>query len=174
MTPRLESPSASLRESYLSLVDEFRRRGEPLVPFPLGFPADDFPAFLEKLKACSEGRGIPEGFVAHETFWLVAGGGGVVGVSSLRLALSESLRRHGGHIGYGVRPSARRRGYATLILAETLGKARDRGISRVLLTCDRSNIGSRRAILNNGGAFDSEELLPGHAEPTQRFWVSVT
>lgn len=173
MTPALISPSADLRESYLSLLEEFRLRGEPLVPFPLSFPTDDFPGFLDRLKKCSEGLGIPAGFVAHETFWLVAEGEGVVGVSNLRLTLSESLRKHGGHIGFGIRPSARRRGYAALILEATLRRARDRGIARVLVTCDRSNIGSRKAILRNGGVFEDEELLAGQSEPTQRYWISA-
>ena len=173
MAPRLESPSARLKDSYLSLVGEFQRLGEPLIPFPLSFPTDDFPAFLERLKNCTLGLGIPVGFVAHETFWLVDDDEQVVGVSNLRYSLTESLRKDGGHIGYGIRPSARRQGHATLILRETLLKAKARGIARALVTTHKGNLGSIRTIIKNGGVFEDEELLPEHADLMQRFWIPL-
>ena len=98
----------------------------------------------------------------------------VVGVSNLRLELNDNLRKDGGHIGYGIRPSARRRGLATLILKETLRKARERGITRALVTAEKGNIGSIKTILKNGGVFDSEELLPGYHDVMQRFWIPVS
>lgn len=171
---RLESPSMRLKDSYLSSVDEFRQRGEPLIPFPLKFPTDDFPAFIDRLERCAQGSEIPNGFVAHETFWLVDNGVDVVGVSNLRHNLTDNLRKDGGHIGYGIRPSARRRGHATLILKETLLKAKERGISRALVTAHKGNTGSIKTILKNGGVLDSEELLPGHDDVMQRFWITVS
>ena len=170
---KLESPSERLKESYLSLVEEFRQRGEPYVPFVLKFPTDDFRAFLRRLQACAEGSGLPRGFVPHETFWLVDGDEQVVGVSNLRHSLTDALRREGGHIGYGIRPYARRRGYATLILRETLKLARKRGIELALVTCDKGNIGSVKAIQRNGAYFESEELLPGQTDLKQRYWIPL-
>jgi predicted acetyltransferase len=169
--PRLVEPSEALRDSYISLVDEFRQRGEPPVPFPVGFPTDDFPAFLGRLQDCAMGSEIAFGFVAHETFWLVDSEGSVVGVSNLRHTLTDSLRKVGGHIGYGIRPSARRRGYATLILRETLVRARERGIARALVTCGKDNVGSARAIVANGGVFEGEDAVAGHPGLTQRYWI---
>jgi predicted acetyltransferase len=171
--PKLEYPSARLKDSYLSLVGEFKQRGEPLIPFPLGFPADDFPALLERLRGCAQGSEISAGFVAHETFWLVDESEQVVGVSNLRHSLTESLKKDGGHIGYGIRPSARRLGHATLLLHETLTKAKARGIARVLLTTHKGNLGSVKTILRNGGKFDGEELLPGHSDLMQRYWITL-
>ena len=75
---------------------------------PPQFSQRDFAAFLARLAACSRGEGLPPGYVPHTTFWL-AWRGEVVGVANLRHALTDSLRREGGHIGYGVRPTARRR-----------------------------------------------------------------
>jgi predicted acetyltransferase len=68
-------------------------RGEPLIPFPIGFDLSDFGALLMRLDDCSRGVGIPEGFVAHSTFWLVRNGTEVVGVSSLRHSLTPMLLR---------------------------------------------------------------------------------
>lgn len=168
---RLEKPSERRKESYLSMLDEFRIRGEPFVPFVLGFSTDDFGQFLRQMEDCARGIGVPEGFAPHETFWLVADDSEVVAVSNLRLRLTPSLRRVGGHIGFGVRPSARRRGHATDVLAATLKKARTRGISEVLVTCSKGNLGSAGAILGNGGVFESEELLDGQLGVIQRYWI---
>lgn len=95
----------------------------------------------------------------------------MVAVSNLRHELTEGLRREGGHIGYGVRPSARHRGHATRILQETLARAAARGITEVLLTCDKANVGSARTIMNAGGLLVSEELLPGRDDATQRYII---
>jgi predicted acetyltransferase len=170
---RLVEPCEAFGASYLSLVDEFRGAGEPGVPFVLDFPTDDFPAFLQRLRECAAGSEIPKGFVAHETFWLVDPEDRVVGVSNLRLTLTERLRKEGGHIGYGIRPSARRRGYATLILALTLAKARERGIQSALVTCDKSNVGSARTILRNGGRLESEQLSEDGTDIKQRYWIPL-
>jgi len=173
VNPRLVTPSAAFQGSYLSLLEEIRQRGEPFIPFPLKYPADDLPALLARLEACALGSEIAAGFVAHQTYWLVDGGDQVLGASNLRLSLTPALRQEGGHIGYGIRPSARRRGHATLILQETLQKAKERGIFRALITCHKKNLGSAKAILKNGGVLESEELLLGHADLLQRYWISI-
>ncbi|RFC41993.1 MAG: putative acetyltransferase, partial [Verrucomicrobia bacterium] len=92
---------------------------------------------------------------------------------NLRYSLTDELRRIGGNIGYGIRPSARRLGHATTILRETLIKAKAQGIRRVLVTADKGNAGSVKTILKNGGVLDAEELLPGHPDITQRFWITA-
>ena len=170
---RLEEPNESLCESYCGLVQEFKEAGEPLVPFPLSFPHDDFPKLLERLSACARGEGLAPGFVAHSTYWLVLNGSEVVGVSNLRHQLTEKLRREGGHIGYGVRPSARGRGFATELLRQTLGRARALGLSEVLITCSKANEPSVRTILRNGGVLASEEFLPERGELFQRYEISL-
>ena len=168
---KLEEPHSGLQDSYRGLVREFVDRGEPLVPFPLAFPNDDFPAFLARLAGCRRGEGIPEGFVPHSTYWLVRNGEEVVGASNLRHRLTEALRIEGGHVGYGIRPSARGLGFATEILRHTLDRARAMKLPDVLLTCSKSNEASARAILRNGGTLVSEELLPTRGDVIQRYRI---
>jgi len=167
-----EEPHAGLQDSYRSLVREFLVAGEPLVPFPLSFPCDDFQGFLARLAACARGDALPPGFVPHSTYWLVQRGV-VVGVSNLRHSLTESLRREGGNIGYGVRPSARCRGLAGELLRGTLARAGAMGMSRVLLTCARGNVASARTILRHGGVLASEEFLPERGDVVQRYWINL-
>jgi predicted acetyltransferase len=169
----LVEPTAALQASYRGLVAEFLARGEPLVPFTLGFPHEDFGALLARLDDCARGIGIPEGFVAHSTYWLVRDGAEIVGVSNLRHALTWKLRREGGNVGYGVRPSARGLGYSVALLAATLPRARAVGLARVLVTCSRDNVRSARAIARNGGVLDSEEFIPERGEVVQRWWITT-
>ena len=169
---RFEAPHAGLCDSYRDLIREFNAAGEPLIPFPLTFPNDDFPAFLERLAACARGEGLPAGFVPHSTYWLVSDGV-VAGVANLRHALTDALRREGGNIGYGVRPSARRQGFARELLRCTLAQARERGLSEVWLTCAKTNLASIRTILGGGGKFLSEEFLPEREEIVQRYRIAL-
>ncbi len=172
-TLQLVKPHARLRDSYRGLVREFKDRGERLIPFPLEFPHDDFRAYLATITACERGEGLPKGFVPHSTYWLVRGSE-VVGVSNLRHALTDSLRVEGGNIGYGIRPSARRRGHAVEILRRTCGRARELGLAQVLLTCSRSNTGSVRTIVSCGGELRSQAFLPERGEVIHRYIIETT
>jgi predicted acetyltransferase len=71
----------------------------------------------------------------------------------------------GGHIGYDVRPSARRRGHATAMLRAALPVARGLGIESALVTCDEDNVASRKVIEANGGVFEDQR------GDKLRFWI---
>jgi predicted acetyltransferase len=174
MNISLIEPRIDLEESYLSLIQEFQVNGEPLIPFPLTFPHQPFSDLLTKLQDHSKGIGIPEGFVPNSTFWLIEEEREIVAVSNLRHALTAKLRREGGHIGYGVRPSQRRKGYGKTILRETLVKAWELGLEKVLITCGKANIASAKVILKNGGVFESEDYIPERDEVVQRYWITFS
>jgi predicted acetyltransferase len=96
-------------------------------------------------------------------------GGELVGRVSIRFALNDFLAIKGGHIGYGVAPTQRRRGYATEILRQALVVIRAEGIGPVLVTCDESNVASARTIERNGGIYESSVL---HEESAiRRYWI---
>jgi predicted acetyltransferase len=170
-TIELLPPAATFRESYCSLVSEVIAAGELFVPFVLGFEHEDFGAFLRRLDDCARGVALPRGFVAHSTYWLVCERTIVLGVSNIRHSLTDSLRREGGNIGYGIRPSARRRGLGTTILQKSLNRAAQLGLTRVLVTCGKDNIGSAKAIVRNGGVLESEQYVPARGEIVQRYWI---
>jgi predicted acetyltransferase len=170
---QLVPPGIAWRDSYRGMVAEVAAAGEKPVPFVLGFEHDDFDALLARLEGCARGIGIPAGFVAHSTWWLVRDDTEVVGVSNIRHALNESLRREGGNIGYGIRPSARRQGLAIAILRASLARAAEIGLDRVLVTCAKANVGSARSIARNGGVLESEVYLEDRGEIVQRYWIET-
>ena len=169
----LVSPSAALQDSYRGLVAEVTSLGEKLVPFVLGFEHHDIEAMLVRLAECSRGLALPDGFVAHSTFWLVRDGTDVVGVSNIRHSLTAALRREGGNIGYGIRPSARRQGFGVDILRQSLRRAGELGLTKALVTCARENAASVKIIINNGGVLESEEFFPDRNEVVQRYWLTT-
>lgn len=162
-----------MERSHASFLAEFREAGEDVVPWIVAEVGDDFVEYVRRLHAASDGSGIPAGFVAHSTYWLVDPSEEIVAISNLRHELNDFLLTYGGHIGFGVRPSARGNGYATEVLRQTLLKARSRGIERVRVTCARSNVASARTILRNGGQLDDEEYMPDHGQVVCRYWIDL-
>ena len=117
------------------------------------------------------------GYVPSDVFLAVrVSDGRVVGVIDFRRPLSDFLLRYGGNIGYTVRPTERRRGYASEMLRLLLPIARAAGETRVLVTCDRDNEASRRTIVRNGGVMENE--VPddpgiGSSGFVQRYWIEL-
>lgn len=96
----------------------------------------------------------------------------LLGAVNIRHYLNDSLLKEGGHIGDGIRPSERRKGYATEMIRLALLECKKLGIDKVLMTCDQDNIGSVRAIVKNGGVLENEFVnAEGHVE--QRYWISI-
>lgn len=121
-----------------------------------------------------EATGTPRpGLVRATTFFGVRQSDGrLVGMINIRHTLDEYLAKFGGHIGYGVRPTERRKGYATRMLALALDYCRDLGMNRVLVTCDRGNAASAKTIINNGGILEDEVFEDGRGW-VQRYWIDL-
>ena len=98
--------------------------------------------------------------------------GKIVGTIQIRHKLNQFLLKTYGHIGYGVRPSERCKGYATKMLALALEKCRDLGIEKALVSCDRDNIGSVKTILKNGGVFE-KEFAEDNGNIVHQYWITL-
>ena len=96
----------------------------------------------------------------------------IIGTIQIRHCLNDSLLLHGGHIGYSVRPSERRKGFATKMLALALKECKKLGIGRVLITCDKNNTGSARTIQKNGGILENE-IKNDDGGILQRYWIDI-
>ncbi|MDJ0918995.1 MAG: GNAT family N-acetyltransferase [Woeseiaceae bacterium] len=156
--------------SYRSYIQELGDAER--YPFPLDFDFDDFPALVNRLNSYSQGVDLPDGGVPSTTFWLVEDGE-IVGVSSLRHRITDRLKRLGGHVGFGVRPSAQGRGVAKELLRQTLSEAGRLGLSEVLVICLKDNEASSRVIRANGGRLESEYSVPEYSSLLQRYVIPV-
>ena len=175
--PHLTPPVEAVHQSFLAAMAEFVAEGRAgaddhtmlgaeIGEFGATWAApEEFARYVAAVRAQSLAETPrPEGWVPSTTLWWVEGTD-YLGRIAIRHRLTPSLREFGGHIGYDVRPTARRRGYATAMLRAALPIARDLGIESALVTCDADNVASRRVIEHNGGVFEKrngDKLL---------FWV---
>lgn len=173
--PELIEPHVRVRASFLESVDELVADGRAydgsMLGRWIGLYGDrwaseagfaDFVAYLRADATPDAPR--PENHVPQSTWWLVDGDA-YLGRISCRHVLNEWLAEFGGHIGYEVRPSARRRGHATTMLRAVLPHVHELGIDPALLTCDDDNVASRRVIEAAGGTFEDQRA------DKLRFWL---
>ncbi len=133
----------------------------------------NFDKWLEKIKNDVSEKTVEKGRVPATLFLAVRKSDNkVVGMLQIRHYLNESLLKNGGHIGDGVRPSQRRKGYATQMIRLALEECKKLGIQRVLMVCYKDNIGSRKSILRNGGILENE-LPAENNRIDQRYWISL-
>ncbi|AOZ90788.1 GNAT family N-acetyltransferase [Paenibacillus crassostreae] len=168
----LTSPSIELREEYMDFYRDWKDSGEEMVPWVIEKDPIEYEEMLDFLSKNEDKQFIPEGWVPSSTYWLVVDDRKVVGAVNIRHGLTEKLFNSGGHIGYGIRPSERKKGYATRLLALSLERSKEIGISNALVVCDDYNIASRKTILNNGGVQDSN-FIEEDGNVINRFWIKL-
>ncbi|MBB4927072.1 GNAT family N-acetyltransferase [Kitasatospora kifunensis] len=158
--PELIAPTVRLRTSFLAALAEFRADRDHPVPWfvsdvdpPALTDAVAFTVYVSRvLSERTEAAVRADGFVPMTTLWWVEDEQ-MLGRLAIRHRLTPALEKAGGHIGYDVRPSARRQRHATAMLAAALPLACSLGITHALLTCDETNTASQRVIEANGGRF---------------------
>ncbi|WP_419956553.1 GNAT family N-acetyltransferase [Neobacillus niacini] len=168
----LIKPTVELKDEYLSFYKEWVDSKEDMVPWVIQKDPSDFEAMVQFLKANEQGRNLREGRVPDSTFWLINQDKRILGAVNIRHQLTPFLLNSGGHIGYGIRPSERRKGFATKLLSLSLEKAKELGIRKALVVCDEDNTGSFKTIINNGGIPDSD-FIEDDGNIIKRFWIEI-
>jgi predicted acetyltransferase len=143
------------------------------VPYFLHYYREGMPfaEYLDVIVQQERGENLPAGYVPT-TFLFAFVGTRIVGRVSIRHTLNDFLELAGGHIGYVVVPEFRRRGYGTTILRRSVEIATQKlGLDRVLVICDVDNIGSIRAIEQNGGVLENVVTVQGFEKPMRRYWI---
>ena len=175
--PQFSPPAVGVHRSFVAAMAEFAAEGrggpgdETMIGWDIREYADrwhapaEFARYVEQTRAQALAETPrPAGRVPSTTLWWTDGDE-YLGRLAIRHRLTPGLLVNGGHIGYDVRPSARRRGHATAMLVAALPIAHDLGIESALLTCDAGNVASRRVIESAGGVLEDQQ------GGNLRFWV---
>ena len=166
---KLVKLSEACRGQLNDMMDEWTAAGETIVPYAIvKNDYRDFDRYLAQLEVKeATDRLVPDSVF----FCLDDETNRFVVAVNIRHRLNALLLRSGGHIGDGVRPSERRKGVATRMIAMALEECRRLGIERVLMVCDKDNIASARSIQKNGGVLENE--LDDGGTMIQRYWIDL-
>lgn len=170
-TIKLVKLSKAYQKQLIEMLDEWSSFGDtnhsPWAIFKNDYHNFDYYLDNLELKEAKDGR------VPDSTFFALDINRNIfVGAINIRHYLNEKLLLDGGHIGDGIRPSERRKGYATEMIRLGLEECKKLGIEKVLMVCDKDNIGSRKSIVNNGGILENEIEIDD--EIVQRYWINLS
>jgi predicted acetyltransferase len=173
MNLKLVFPSKKHELLWHDIVNEFDAAEERIIPSALSHRQQDFDVFLLKTIDYHT-RKNTDGYIPATTYFLMEEAEDrIYGAVSIRHRLNEDLLFRGGHIGYGIRPTERRKGFATKMLSLALEECREMNLKKVLVTCDKDNPGSARTIKNNGGKLENE-VTEDNGNIVQRYWIELS
>lgn len=169
---RLVLPSKRYAAQYYEVQAEIQANGES-PSFGMGFRHTDFGDVQKEIEDYANGINLPPDEVRRKVLFLIREEDDrLLGATNIRGLDNEFFITVGGNIGYSVRPSERRKGYATRMLALALDECRKLGFARVLVTCEPGNAASTRVIMKNGGVLDGE--AKDRDDITYlRFWIDL-
>lgn len=166
---QLVKPTKKYGESWYEAIAEFRAEGLK------GFwnrekEPHDLDEYIKLTRDNEVGESLSRSWVPSTTYWLIDNGQ-FVGHTNIRHKLNDYLKNIGGNIGYYIRRSARNKGYGTKILELALLKAKQLGLKKVLITCDESNIASKKVIEKNKGQLQDKVIYEGKSK--LRYWIDL-
>lgn len=175
----LELPSIGRKNDALEYIEEFYEYGSEIH----GTGSLDralkkgktYEEWLDNnIKLHDESYALENGLVPSYTYFFVREDDNrIVGMIDLRLGLNEYLRNFGGHIGYSIRPTERRKGYNKINLYLVLQEAQRYNLDKVLITCADSNEGSKKTILSFGGDYEKNTFDESDNETMELYWIDV-
>lgn len=170
MNIKLEKPALEMEADYMRFAQEWQNAGEEIIPYSVRLLGNSYSKWLENTSKFEYSETCPDGFVPASTYFLMRNTR-ILGAINIRHCLNDYLFNYGGHIGYGIRPSEREKGYATRMLSMALPLVKQLGVTRVLITCDQENIASAKTIKANGGVLENEVIEDNSI--TQRYWIEL-
>lgn len=141
--PRLED-----KEEIIKYITDHYAHSEKELSASMGLTSMKYEDWVELINLRTN---IPDSTWLRSYTYLVFDNKRLVGLLSIRPEINEELANEYGHIGYGVKPSERRKGYASKMLEFALEECRKLGLKKVILGCYKDNIGSSKTIIKNGG-----------------------
>ena len=172
----LAKPDLTFFEQYNDMMEEWVDSHTQIAPWFLDRPIatiEEFAELIRMLDNCEHGI-VDKRFATTSSYFVIDENGKLVGATSLRHYLTVEGYQTWGHIGYGVRPSERRKGYAVQMLKMMLELAQEKKIYKVLIGVHDGNIGSWKTVEKCGGVLENTVLVLNDEEPIRRYWIDNT
>ncbi len=173
-----ERPSLERKEEIIEYLDEFVKYGSDINGSGSLDKIYEGYTFEQALERClnMENKEYAEnvGRCQSETFLLIRENDNkIIGTINIRWNLNKEMLRFGGHIGYGIRPTERRKGYNKINLYMGLIEAKKVGLDKVMLDCDVNNLGSDKTLKALGGELERTEIDPSDGTLTNVYWIDI-
>jgi len=176
---KLVFPTLAYKEKAIEFINEFHEYGSEVDGSGglVNYLRDgkSYESWLEKVIASIDVANVdyPNRVPAITYFYVREEDDKIVGMMNIRIAENDFIKAEAGHIGYCIRPTERRRHYATNMLAEGVRICKILRISDVIVSCDKSNIASAKTIINNGGVLDAEFYSERFKSLIQRYVIKA-
>ena len=170
----LRVPTEEDENLILEMVHEFKNNAEKTIPGSCSIESfENYQDWLEKIEKYSNKELLSDGKVPSTQFIAVRKEDNkMIGFVNLRHELNDYLFKFGGHIGASVRPSERRKGYATELIKICFEYCKELGIKDILITCKDWNIASKTSIMKAGGKFENIEI-DHDGNNLERYWINL-
>lgn len=134
---------------------------------------ESYEEWLQKLENEFTGKNLPPNRVPASTYFLVRSDNQILGIVNIRHSLNEYLKNYGGHIGYSIRYSERRKGYGKKQLLLALEKCKEISLKKVLITCRENNVASSKTIESCGGILENILYCENEKDNLKRYWITL-
>ena len=172
--PKLVEPTMEYANEILNFRQEFLDCGDSMDGSSSLRKFERVEDWLKEVERFKRRETVPSGLVPSTQFICIRESDRrLVGMIQIRHELNDFLRNYAGHIGYSVRPSERRKGYAAWMLSSVLPYCKSLDINDVLVSCLVGNEGSRRTILRNGGVYAETVLEPREDVLLEKYWIHI-
>lgn len=169
----LERPALKHKQQVLDYIKEHQNAGETEIHGGSLLEKMEYEDWLDMTEKNTDPATVSPDWVVTSTFFVIGKESGkLIGMAGIRHSLNDFLRNYGGHIGYGVRPSERHKGYATAILRQSLSYCRKIGLLHVMLACYSDNIGSYKTIEACGG-IKEREFVHTDGKTVLVYWIDL-
>lgn len=169
---KLVKPNLDHKKKYLDYLEDWG--DQSMTPLTSDIKDMSYEDLLSYFYQAEHDINLPRGYVPDSNYFFVDDNNEIFGFVNIRHYLNDILLKIRGHIAYGIRPSKRGMGLSKTMLKLALEKAKEKGINRVLMVCDKSNVASAKAIIANNGILENEVYDVTDHEIIQRYWIDLS